>query len=119
MVVTTSGAVTPSSLEALKQVKATEAEWDARLDAARRETEETLHHLRSEGEAAIRAAHAEAERDRAVRLEHARAEAETEAEAIVADGRRAAERAAHSEGRRPSDKRDAILEVVLGSFEED
>lgn len=119
MVVTTSGAVAPSSLEALKQVKATEDEWATRLEAARREAADTLQRLHADEEAAVKAARAEAERERTVRLEQARAEIASETETILAEGRRAAERAAHGEGRHPSDRKDAILEVVLGSFAKD
>jgi vacuolar-type H+-ATPase subunit H len=119
MAATTSGAAAPASVEALKRVKATETEWDTRLNAARQEAAESLRRLRDEGDAAVKAAVAEAERKRTGQVERARAEAAMEAEAIVADGRRAAERAAHGEGRRPADKKDAILEVVLGSFGRD
>ncbi|HKN07726.1 MAG: hypothetical protein ABR888_01290 [Thermoplasmata archaeon] len=116
MVTTTAGAAAPGSLEALKRVKATETEWDARLNAARQEAEATLRRLREDRDAAVKAAEAEADRRRTVRLDRARVETAAEAEAIVADGRLAAERAARSEGRRPADKKDALLDVVLGSF---
>jgi vacuolar-type H+-ATPase subunit H len=119
MATTTVGAAAPASVAALKRVKATEAEWDARLKAAREEAAATIRRLRDDGDVALKAAEAEADRERTVRLEHARAETTGEAEAIVAEGRRAAERAALGEGRRPSDKKDAILDVVLGSFGKD
>ncbi|MGA7475783.1 MAG: hypothetical protein WBW47_01015 [Thermoplasmata archaeon] len=119
MVTTTAVATAPGSVEALKRVKATENEWDARLNAARQEAEETLRRLRDDGDAAVKAAEAEADRERTVRLDRARAETAEEAEAIVVDGRSSAERAALAEGRRPADKKDAILDVVLGSFGKD
>jgi len=119
MATTTSVAAAPGSVEALKRVKATETEWDARLSAARQEAEDALRRLRDEGDAAVKAAEAEAERKRTDRVERARAENAAEAEVIVADGRRAAERATHREGRRPTEMKDAILEVVLGSFGKD
>jgi vacuolar-type H+-ATPase subunit H len=119
MVVTTSGAVAPGSLEALKLVKATETEWETRVNAARQDAEETLRRLRAEGHAAVKAAEDEVERQRAARLERAGAEVESEVETILAEGRAAAARAAHGEGRRPIDKKDAILEAVLGSFGKD
>jgi vacuolar-type H+-ATPase subunit H len=119
MATTTAVATAPGSVEALKRVKATENEWDARLSAAREEAEATLRRLRDDGDAAVKAAESEAGRERAVRLEHARVETAKEAEAITVDGQNAAERAALAEGRRPSDKKDAILDVVLGSFGKD
>jgi len=109
----------PGSVEALKRVKATETEWDARLSAARQDTETTLERLRADAEAAVRAAEVESDRQRTERVERARAETATEAEALVAEGRTAAASAARGEGRRPADKKDAILGVVLGSFGKD
>jgi vacuolar-type H+-ATPase subunit H len=119
MATTTSAAAAPGSLEALKRVKATESEWDARLNAARQESEAILRRLRDDGDASVKATEAEADRLRSVRLEKARAETDQEAEAIVADGRSSAQRAALTEGRRPSDKKDAVLDAVLGSFGKD
>ncbi|HKN06279.1 MAG TPA: hypothetical protein VJ021_01560 [Thermoplasmata archaeon] len=113
------GAGAPGSVEALKRVKATETEWDARLSAARQDTETTLQRRRAEAEAAVKAAQLEADRQRTERVERARAETSTEAEAIVTEGRTAAGQAARGEGRRPVDKKDAILSVVLGSFGKD
>jgi vacuolar-type H+-ATPase subunit H len=119
MVVTTSGAVTPGSLEALKLVKATETEWETRVTGAREEAGATLRRLRDEGDAAVKAAEEEVERQRVARLDAARAEVASEVETILAEGRTAAEHAAHNEGRRPMDKKDALLETVLGSFGKD
>ncbi len=116
MATTTVGAGAPGSLDALKRVKATENEWDARLNAARQESETILRRLRDDRDASVKAAEAEAERLRSARLETARAEDAEEAAAIVADGRSSAQRASLTEGRRPSDKKDAILDAVLGSF---
>ncbi len=107
------------SVEALKRVKSTENEWVARLTAARTENEATLRRLREEDEAAVRAAQAEVDRQRTERIEKARAEIAAEAEAILTEGRTAAENAARGEGRGTSDKKDAILDVVLGSFGKD
>jgi len=115
----TSGAAAPGSVEALKRVKATETEWDARLGAARTESETALRRLKEEADAAVKAAEGEAERTRTDRVEHARVEAAGLAGAIVAEGQKAAETAARGEGRRPADKKDAILAVVLGSFGKD
>jgi len=94
------------SVEALKRVKSTE-------------NEATLRRLREEADGAVKAAQAEADRHRTERIEKAQAEIAAEADAIVADGRKAAESATRGEGRRTSDKKDAILDVVLGSFGKD
>ena len=112
------GASASDSVEALKRVKATENEWESRVSAARSDAQATLERLRTEAAAAVKAAQAEADRDRLARVTQARAETEAEAEAIVADGRAAAERARLGEGRRPADKKAAILDVVLGAFGE-
>jgi vacuolar-type H+-ATPase subunit H len=116
MATTTSGASSPDSVEALKRVKATENEWDVKIAAARTERDATLERLRREADDAVREAGAQAERDRATRVDSARAEIAKEADAIVAEGHRAAEEATHGEGRRPADRKEAILSAVLGSF---
>ncbi|HXY12002.1 MAG TPA: hypothetical protein VEJ85_00695 [Thermoplasmata archaeon] len=119
MATTTSAASEPDSVEALKRVKATENEWDARVTTAREVTQTTLQELRADVEVAVRDAAAEAESDRAARVGAARVEVQKEADAIVADGHKAADEALRGEGRRPSDKKAAILAAVLGSFAED
>jgi vacuolar-type H+-ATPase subunit H len=113
------GAVAPSSVDALRRVKAVETDWEARLKAAREESEATLRRLREESEAAVKAVHAQMEHERAERVEHARLEATGMAAAILADGEKAAEAAARGEGKRPADKKDAILGAVLGKFVKD
>jgi len=112
----TAGASSPDSVEALKRVKATENEWEARLTSARRDTDTTLERLRTEAAAAVKEAQMTADRDRVARVVEARTETETEAREILAEGQKAAEQALHGEGRRPADKKDAILAIVLGSF---
>jgi len=107
------------SVAALKRVKAAETEWDARLTAARQANEAELRRLREEADAAVKAAQAEADRERADRLEHARAETAGLSAEILSDGQKAAEAAARGEGRRPADKKGAILDVILGSFGKD
>jgi len=119
MAVTTVGASAPDSVEALKRVKAAEDEWDARLSATKRNVDETLTRLRAEAAAAVKEAQIDAGRDRVARVVQARTETEAEAEAILVEGRKAAEQALVGEGRRPADKKDAILDIVLGSFGKD
>ena len=113
------GAAAPGSVEALKRVKAVETEWETRLASARAEAEASVRRLREESDAAVKAATEDAERDRTDRVERARVEAAGLAGAIVADGQKSAEAAARGEGRRPADKKDEILAVVLGSFGKD
>jgi vacuolar-type H+-ATPase subunit H len=113
------GAGAPDSVEALKRVKATENEWDARLSATRRNVDETLERLRTEAAAAVKEAQTEAGRDRVARVVQARTETEAEAQAIVTEGQKAAAQALAGEGRKPADKKDAILDIVLGSFGKD
>jgi len=110
------GASASDSVEALKRVKATENEWETRLGAARKDADTTLERLRAEAATAVRAAQTEADHDRLARVAKAHADIEAEAAAIVADGRNAAEQARSGEGRRPADKKSAILDVVLGEF---
>ncbi len=107
------------SIEALKRVKATETDWELKLRAARGQAEEALQRLRADADAAVKAAQAAADADRAAKLEAARAEADREAAGIVAEGQKAAEAAARGEGKRPADKKDAILAAVLAGFQKD
>jgi len=116
MATTTSGASEPDSVEALKRVKATENEWDARLAAARQETTTELGQLRSEAAVAVKSAEQEADKNRAARIETARADIEKEAAAILTEGQKAAAEALEGTGRSPADKKSAILDVVLASF---
>jgi len=119
MATETAGAGAPDSLEALKRVKATETEWDAKLSAARKDADTTIERLRAEAAAAVKQAQTEADRERVDRVVHARAETEAQAATILADGATAAEQALTGEGRRPADKKDAILAAVLGDFAKD
>ena len=107
------------SIDALKRVKETESDWELKLRAARGAAGETLERLRTESEAAVQAARTAAEAERNQALLTARADAEREAAEILAAGTRAADAAARGEGKRPADKKDAILRVVLAGFVKD
>jgi vacuolar-type H+-ATPase subunit H len=104
------------TIDALKRIKATEAEWDGKVAAARRDAEASLRRLHDELEATVQAAHAAAEAERARALQRARAAAEVEAEGILAEGRAAASAAATTAGKRPADREDEVLAAVLGSL---
>jgi len=116
MAAATAGASAPDSIEALKRLKAAENEWEARLTSAQRDTDATLERLRTEAAAAVKEAQMAADQERVARVVASRTATEAEAQGIVADGEKAAEQALHGEGRRPADKKDAILAIVLGAF---
>lgn len=119
----TDSAVPPTvaggSVEVLKRVKATETEWDQKLAAARRESEERIARLRDENAATLKAALAEAEAERARTLERARVDTGREVATILTEGEQAAAAAARVEGKRPRDQRNRVLAVVLGSLAAD
>ena len=107
------------SIEALKHVKETETEWANRLQLAHSTAKASLERLRTESEAAVRAAQTTADGERAQAVLVARKDADREAAAILAVGTRAAEAAARPEGKRPTDQKDAILAAVLAGFLKD
>jgi len=106
----------PAALDALKRIKAAEAEWDERLRTARRASTEALERRRAEAEAAEKAVAAEAETERARAVESARSSADAEARRIAADGEKAARGATSDEGKRPQDMEKKVLAAVLGSL---
>jgi vacuolar-type H+-ATPase subunit H len=112
----TSAPEAPGSIEALKQVRAAETGADERVKVAKGAAEEAIRRLSEEAVAAIKAAQAAADSERAAKVGRAREDADRAAAAIVAEGERAAEVAARSEGKRPADRRDEILRTVLAGF---
>jgi len=106
-------AVDPS-VAILKQVKATEAEWEAKLALARRDSEESLARLQRESNDLIEAATVAAERERADALERARQSVQAEVAQILEEGERNAAAAARTTGKRPQDRADRVIAVVLG-----
>jgi len=107
------------SLQVLKRVRATEVEWEQKLADARRASEESLAQLREETAAALQAEVVAAETDRARSLERARVDVDREVARILTEGERAAEAAAHADGKRPQDRRDQVLAKVLGPLAEE
>lgn len=107
------------SIDALKRVKEAEKDWELKLRVARGSAEEALEQLRRESEASVQSAQSVADGERANALISARQEAEREATEILTQGTRAAEAAARGEGKRPADKKDAILGAVLAGFAKD
>ena len=105
-----------STVEALKRVKATEAEWERKVTEARAHRDATLQRLRDETEATVQAALAEADRERAETVHAARAGAEAEAGRIAADGDRDAAEAARDDPKALAGQRAAILAAVLDGF---
>jgi vacuolar-type H+-ATPase subunit H len=109
----------PGSIDALKRVKATEAEWEIALRAAKGTAEATIQRLRADSDAAVKAAQAEADAERARVVQAARAEADRQAAEILAEGKRAAEAVAGGEGKSVVDRKDALLALVLAGFGKD
>lgn len=107
-----------ASVAVLKQVKATEAEWATKVADARRASESTLGRLRGESDEAVRAAKAGAEDDRTRALARVQTDVETEVAQILEEGERAAAAAGRTTGKRPQDRRERVLAVVLGPFAE-
>jgi vacuolar-type H+-ATPase subunit H len=107
------------SIDALKRVKATESDWELKLRAARGAAEQALDRLRTDSEAAVKAAQVSADAERARTVQAARDEADRDAGGILAEGAKVAEAAARGEGKRPADKKDAILGAILAGFTKD
>jgi vacuolar-type H+-ATPase subunit H len=99
------------SLTAVKLVKATETEWEAKIAAARKAAEASLAQLREEAAAAVAAARTDVEGERVRSVEAARLLADQEAAKIVAEGEGSAER--DKAGHRLADRKDAVLAAVL------
>jgi vacuolar-type H+-ATPase subunit H len=109
-------ALPSGSVDALKRVKAAETEWELKLRVARGAAAEAMERLRADCEAAVKSAQAVADGERAQALLAARQEAEHEATEILTSGTQAADVAARGEGKRPADKKDAVLAAVLAGF---
>ena len=107
---------TPGSIEALKQLKKVETELDSQLKSVQLEGEQTLARLRAEAETIVREARAQAERDRELTIAQARSRVAKEAEAIVIEGRKAAEEVARAADRDMSILGEKLLGVVLGTL---
>ncbi|MGP8110300.1 MAG: hypothetical protein ACLQD9_06305 [Thermoplasmata archaeon] len=119
---TTDAGPTPSdaaALDALKRIKAAEADWDERLRTARHASAEALERRRADADATVRAVATEAEAERSRAVERARAAAEAEARTIVAEGEATARDAASDKGKRPKDLEKRVLDAVLGPFAPD
>jgi vacuolar-type H+-ATPase subunit H len=109
-------ATDPAVVGSLKQIKATEAEWDRRLAEAKAASALAVQRHREAAEAAVHAVAQASEADRAQAAERARSQAASEATAIVADGEAAAAKL-RSDGKSLAEpRRREILGVVLGPF---
>jgi vacuolar-type H+-ATPase subunit H len=109
----------PEVLDALRRVKATEAEWDRRLADARAASAAELARRREAADAAVRAVAREVETERAEAVARADREADAEARTIVADGEAEARQIRSDEGSLAEGHRAEILAVVLGQFASD
>lgn len=108
-----------ATVEALRRLKAVEAEWDEKLRAARTEAEEAVRRARDEAEATVKAVVAATEAERARRLDQGRAATEREADAIVREGAKAAEELRTRKGGRPSDRSEEVVAAALGPYAHD
>ncbi len=115
----TSTAGDPQTVEALRRVKAVEADWEGQLRAAREETERAVQRARDEAEATVRAVQAEVDGERTRRLESAAVAADAEAGAIRREGETAAASIRGGRGPRAADRADAIVAAVLEPFASD
>ncbi len=104
------------SVEVLKRIKTTEAEWAEKVAAARTAADAELDRRRSDRDAAVKDATEAADADRAGALDRARADIDREYAAILADGEVSAATAARTTGKTPFDRRDQVLAAVLGPF---
>ncbi len=107
------------SLEELQHVKDAEAEWTARVRAARDEGEATLKRLREEADGRIGLARTAAQQTREERVSAAKKEAGAQATQILFDGDRQARAVVAEPGKRPADRREEILSAVLSEFRTD
>jgi len=107
------------TVQVLRQIKEAETEWEAKLREARGEAEQTVRRAHDEADATVKAVLAEVEGERVRRLEAAQAACDAEVEVIRREGASAAESIRASKERRPADRRDEIVAVVLGLFSGD
>ena len=112
----TGGATASASVEVLRKLKEIENDWDAKLVAARAETAARLTKSREAAEAAIAAARVDAERWREVQLVAARIQAQTEADSILAAGRRTASDIESAVGKGMKVAGPKVLDAILGEF---
>ena len=110
------GAPGTTPVATLKRIKETETEWAGRVAEARARVDTQLARLQAEAEGAVRAAERDAQAAREAQLALVRTAADIEARTIVEEGERAATNAAKGEEKDPDDRRDAILNVLLGGF---
>lgn len=107
------------TVEALRRLKAVEAEWDAKLRAAREDAAQVVQRARDEAEATLKAVAAELEAERGRRREAGKLAADREAEQVRTDGATAAEAVRSDRSKRPSERADAIVAAVLDPFASD
>lgn len=115
----TSSSGDAETVQVLRQIKEAETEWDTELRKAHEEAEQAVRRARDEADATVKAVTAEVEGERAHRLEAARAACDAEIEVIRREGADAAEALRAGKERRPTDRRDEIIAVVLGPFSGD
>ena len=106
-----------ASTEALRRVKQAEADWSARVGAARRASEDAIRAIAESMAQSVREAHAQAERSRLDAIGRAREGLDQEVAAIAAEGTRAAEQVGGDGARVVRAKKAQLLAAVLDSLE--
>ncbi len=109
----------PEILDALRRVKATEADWDRRLADARAAAAQDLAGRRDAAEASVHEVARAVETERAEATARAGREGDTEARTIVDDGEAEARQLRAGQGSLAEGRRKEILAVVLGRFASD
>jgi vacuolar-type H+-ATPase subunit H len=105
-----------TSIGALKELKAVETEWAAKLADARAAAQQRLARAREMAEAAVSEARAEIDRLRESTLATNRTQAQSEAEALLSEGKRAAQAIAKESLQSASALKGKLLDVVLRGF---
>ncbi len=104
------------TVEALKRVKATEAEWETAVAQARAHRDAALRADTDAAARAVQAAQAQVERDRTEAVQAARTEGDAEAARVLAEADKTATAAARDDPDALEARRTAILAAVLGRF---
>jgi len=119
----TAAATEPSgpseSIEALKRLKASETDGDAKLQKLVADGTERLRELAHSAEESVRAAKAAAERDADAAIERARATLATDTTAVVKVGEADAAKVTSRSKSELAKLESKLLDAVLGEFRSD
>ena len=113
----TTGSADSATIDALKRIKLAETEWEEKVAAARRDADAALKRLKEETDTLLSTARTEADTARSHAIDKARTEADAEANTIVREGERAAQKATDGAGKDLAARKSEVLAVVLGGFQ--